>query len=150
MLLFQNGAGIIIGPQWSQSVSHVINICDAKEIPYIDTNFDEDAATKRSVINMYPSHDTLDILLVDVIKAFGWEKFTIVYQSSTWLQRIDLLLQMNNLRKQAIAVHQLVVENAYFDFRATLREIKISNQTNIVLSVSTSILQKVLNQVSWD
>lgn len=136
-----------MGPQWFYSALHVINICDDKEIPYIDINFDEEAAIKRSVINMYPSHDTLDYLLMDVIKAYGWEKFSIIYQSTSWLQRIDTLLQMNNLKKQSISVHQLVRENGYLNFRSTLRKLKLSNETNIVVSVSMSILQKVLNQV---
>lgn len=140
--------GVIFGPEWSPGAAHAMNICDAKEIPYVETRFDEDAAQKRSVVNMHPSQDTLGQMLIDVIKAFEWKSFTILYQSSSWLQRIYRLLEMNNLKKDLIVVRQLVQEWGYLDFRPTLTKLKRSGEHNIVLACSLELLPRLLNHVS--
>lgn len=140
--------GVIFGPEWSPAAAHAMSICDAKEIPYVETRFDEDAAQKRSVVNMHPSQDTLGQMLIDVIRAFEWRSFTILYQSPTWLQRIYRLLEMNNLKKEMIVVRQLVQEWGYLDFRPTLTKLKRSGERNIVLASSLELLPRLLNHVS--
>lgn len=56
-----------------------MNICDAKEIPYIDVKWDSD--TKPPVINMHPHPDAVAQIFVDIIKAWDWKGFTIIYES---------------------------------------------------------------------
>lgn len=64
----------------SPSVSvHSMNICDAKEIPFIDVRWD--AETKPPVINMHPHPDVLATIFVDLIRAWNWKGFTILYES---------------------------------------------------------------------
>lgn len=56
-----------------------MNICDVKEIPYIDVKWDAD--TKPPVINMHPHPDAVAQIFVDLIKAWDWKGFTIIYES---------------------------------------------------------------------
>lgn len=127
-------------------MEHVINVCDSKEIPYIDTHFDADAASKLSVVNMYPSQDTLVQLLIDVVKAFKWEKFTILYESPMWLQRIAELLEINNKNGQTITMRRLVHQQ-YDDFRMILKRVKTSSDTNIIVECSIEMLMDFFEQV---
>lgn len=58
---------------------HCMNICDAKDVPYIDFRWDAD--TRPPVINMQPHPDALAALLVDLIRAYDWDGYTIVYET---------------------------------------------------------------------
>lgn len=75
----KHGVAAVFGPSAPSSTSHCTNICDAKEIPYIDLKWDAD--TKPPVINMHPHPDTLARVFVDLIKSRKWAGFTIVYES---------------------------------------------------------------------
>lgn len=73
------GISAIFGPSTPSSSAHCINVCDTKEIPYIDVKLDAD--TMPPVINMHPHPDALANVFVDLIKAWDWKGFTIVYES---------------------------------------------------------------------
>lgn len=73
------GTSAVIGPSSPSSSTHCMNICDAKEIPYIDVKWDAD--TKPPVINMHPHPDAIAQIFVDIIKAADWKGFTVVYES---------------------------------------------------------------------
>lgn len=68
-----------------------MNICDAKDIPYIDVKWDSN--TRLPVINMHPHPDALAHVFIDLIKASGWKGFTIIYESgmSIGIQCTELL-----------------------------------------------------------
>lgn len=69
----------VFGPTSPSSAQHCLNICDAKEIPFIDVRVDIE--TKPPVINMQPHPDALAIVFVDLIRAWDWKGFTILYES---------------------------------------------------------------------
>lgn len=75
----RNGASAIFGPMSASASMHCTNICDAKEIPYVD--FRWDAETRPPVINMMPHPDALAHLFVSMVRAWNWKGFTILYES---------------------------------------------------------------------
>lgn len=56
-----------------------MNICDAKEIPYINTNMDRNAASNLAALNMYPSEESLIQILIDVVNTTQSKTLTILY-----------------------------------------------------------------------
>lgn len=125
-----------------------MNLCDAKEIPYVNIHMDADAATKLTVLNMYPSQDSLIQLLVDYLNATNWKSITILYESPLWLSRVSKFLETNNNNVGArITVKSLdyTMEN---EFRTTMQSIRDSDVRNIVLDCSIEPLPKILQQVS--
>lgn len=124
-----------------------MNICDRKEIPYINTHMDEEAAAKLTVLNMHPSQGALSQLLIDVLQATGWQKFMILYESPLWLSRVMQVLEVNNRIGTRIYVRNLdYTSNS--NFRATLREVRDLDIRNIVLDCSIDALPIALKQVS--
>jgi len=71
----------IVGPTSPDSAVHVRNICDAKEIPLIETRIDGSA---RDVINLHPKPEDMGRAILDLINDADWEGFTIVYESAPW------------------------------------------------------------------
>lgn len=123
-----------------------MNICDGKEIPYISTHMDEDAASKLTVLNMHPSQESLIQMLIDVIDASRWMNIMILYESPLWLTRVMQVLEANNKVGSRIHVRNLDY-TASSEFRPVLRDVRDLDIRNIVLDCSIEALPVVLKQV---
>lgn len=131
----------ILGPTSTDSALHVRNVCDTKEIPLIETRLD---VWSKHVINLHPTPNDLARAYLDIISAFNWQGFTIIYEDAPWLPIIDVLMR-NYTDKFTVTVQQLdVTENA--NYRMRLRQIKDSEDKNIVICCSTEKLEEILKQ----
>lgn len=122
-----------------------MNICDAKEIPYINTYMDEDAVSKFTVLNMHPNLNTLTQLLLDYVNASNWKTITILYESPLWLRRVANILEINNPSRNRINVRNLDYTTNN-EFRPTLQDVRDADETNIILECSTESLPIILRQ----
>lgn len=127
------------------SAYHVMNMCDAKEIPYINIFEDEDAASKSTVLNIYPDVGSLTQLLLDYVNASEWNRFTILYESPLWLRRVANILEVNKLLKNRINVRNLDYTTNN-EFRPTLQDVRDSDDANIILECSFDSLPIILRQ----
>lgn len=92
------GISAIIGPQSAQSALHVQSICDAKEMPHIETRWDPFAPPVSSSLNVHPDPVTMGHAFVDLVKAFEWKSFTILYENGKLhFTRIPKLILLNPL-----------------------------------------------------
>lgn len=127
------------------SAYHAMNICDAKEIPYIHIHMDEDAASKSTVLNMYPNVESLTELLLNYVNASEWNRITILYESPLWLRRVANILEVNKRLKNRINVRNLDYTTNN-EFRPTLQDVRDSDDTNIILECSFESLPIILRQ----
>lgn len=137
----------MIGPKSDSPGYHVMNLCDTKEIPYISTSLDKDSFQKSSVLNMYPSEESLIQVVASLVNASQWQQMTILYESPSWLRRVTKLLELNNIWGNRISVRNLdYTTNS--EFRPTLQEVRDTDDTNIILECSIEPLPVILKQVS--
>jgi glutamate receptor, ionotropic, invertebrate len=81
--MMKNGiSGIVHGPLAANSAVHVQSICDTKEMPLIETRFDY--YTQQPIINLHPHPETLGKMFFELVEAWEWEEFTVVYESAMW------------------------------------------------------------------
>lgn len=81
--MMKNGvSGIVHGPLSPESAVHVQNICDTKEMPLLETRYDPN--TQQPIINLYPHPDMLAKMFLDLVEAWEWDTFTIIYESAPW------------------------------------------------------------------
>ena len=78
---FQNKVIGIIGPSSPESAIHVRSLCDTKEIPLIETTND---GSSKHTINLHPTPEGLGMVYLDMINAWDWNGFTIIYQDAPW------------------------------------------------------------------
>lgn len=89
--LMQEGLAGIFGPDSSETALHVQSICDAKEIPHIETRWDPYQKHKLRSLNIYPHPNSLSRALVDMVQAWGWTSFTIIYQvDDSWKKILNI------------------------------------------------------------
>lgn len=122
-----------------------MNICDLMEIPYINVFRDDDAVSKLAVLNVHPSLDSLTQLIIDFANASDWRPSAILYESSLWLQRAAFIVDTNGFLNNSVSVFDLdyTTDN---EFRPTLRDLRDSNITNIILDCSIESLPIILRQ----
>ncbi|XP_034252804.1 glutamate receptor ionotropic, kainate 2-like isoform X2 [Thrips palmi] len=141
--LLQSGVAAIFGPQSGQTASHVQSICDTMEVPHLETRWDFRIRRESCLVNLYPHPSALSKAYVDIVRAWGWRTFTIIYENNEGLVRIQDLLKAHGPSEFPIAVRQLGDGN---DYRPLLKQIKNSAESHIVLDCSTERLYDVLKQ----
>lgn len=136
----------IIGPKSPQSSTHLSNICDAKEIPYIDTYMNTEP--KSSNVNLYPSQDMLAQMLIDVVNASKWEDFTILYEAPMYIKRLTpLLAEWNN--RGVVTVQPIETGTNYRSILKRLKDIN-DQSNNFIIECSIEHLSEILEQVRVD
>ncbi|KAK0092566.1 hypothetical protein PV326_001143, partial [Microctonus aethiopoides] len=105
--LLSTGVAAIFGPQSAQTASHVQSICDTMEIPHLETRWDYRLRRESCLVNLYPHPTTLSKAYVDLVKAWGWKSFTIIYENNEGLVRLQELLKAHGPSEFPIAVRQL-------------------------------------------
>ncbi|CAH1126003.1 unnamed protein product [Ceutorhynchus assimilis] len=141
--LLRQGVAAIFGPQSPHTASHVQSICDTMEIPHLETRWDYRLRRESCLVNLYPHPTTLSRAYVDLVKAWGWKSFTIIYENNEGLVRLQELLKAHGPYEFPITVRQLGEGN---DYRPLLKQIKNSAESHIVLDCSTPRIYEVLKQ----
>ncbi|XP_059485780.1 glutamate receptor ionotropic, kainate 2 isoform X1 [Neocloeon triangulifer] len=141
--LLKTGVAAIFGPQSPQTASHVQSICDTMEIPHLETRWDFRLRRESCLVNLYPHPRAISKAYVDLVKAWGWKSFTIIYETNEGLVRLQELLKAHGPSEFPIAVRQL---GEGPDYRPLLKQIKNSAESHIVLDCSTEKIYDVLKQ----
>lgn len=80
--LLKNGVAGIFGPSSCVTSDIVQSICDALEIPHAETRSDLETSRDELSINLYPKPSILAKAFIDLVKAWNWRHFAIVYEEN--------------------------------------------------------------------
>uniref|UniRef100_A0A1B6GVG8 Ionotropic glutamate receptor C-terminal domain-containing protein n=1 Tax=Cuerna arida TaxID=1464854 RepID=A0A1B6GVG8_9HEMI len=139
-LMASSVAGVF-GPQSEDTSDHVQSICDAMEIPHVQTRWNSRQRRGSCLVNLFPHPSTIAKIFVDLVRILEWKSFTLVYQDNGGLIRFNGLLMYNDHKGYPVTVRQLADDGNY---RPVFRRIKNTDEKNIVLDCSTDILFDVL------
>ncbi|KAL5284003.1 GRIK3 family protein [Megaselia abdita] len=135
------GIGSIFGPSHFYSSKHLLNLCDEKEIPFIEI-YDN---IKPTAFNLYPDKASIADALHDIIDAYEWPSFTLLYESGDYLGIVTELIQLYaeggpvmNIRKYDLQINA--------NYRSILRKIRKSEDNCILIIGSSESIYTVLKQ----
>ena len=77
-----SGIAAMFGPISSQTAAHVQSMCNAFEIPHLQWNWDARDTRDYYSISLFPHYLTLSRAYRDVIRYWGWERFTVLYEDN--------------------------------------------------------------------
>ena len=80
--LLRSGVAAIFGPLSGITSMHVQSICDALEIPHIETRWDMQLHRDDLSINLYPRPSVLAKAYIDIVRAWNWRHFAVVYEDN--------------------------------------------------------------------
>ncbi|XP_074643782.1 glutamate receptor ionotropic, kainate 2-like [Tubulanus polymorphus] len=152
--LLQSGMASVFGPMSSLSSAHVQSICDALEVPHIETRWSYRNFKDFYSVNLYPHYTSLSQAYVDIVKELKWEKFTILYEDNEGLIRLHSILEAknpNNKKKKEngsskyqITVRKLEAVNG--QYKPLLKELKLRGETKIIVDCRVDKIRQVLRE----
>ncbi|XP_050502337.1 glutamate receptor ionotropic, kainate 2-like isoform X3 [Diabrotica virgifera virgifera] len=150
-LLGQKIVGLF-GPSSYFSSTFVQSVCDAKEIPHIETHMDYHMRRNESLVNLHPQPRALSMLFRDLVEAYGWRRVVVLYEDEESLLTVEFLMQLNEIKNinenkgKQVLLKQLETTDSG-NYRTSLLEVKALGETNYVLVCSLNILEEVLKQL---
>uniref|UniRef100_A0A3Q4HDX2 Glutamate receptor n=1 Tax=Neolamprologus brichardi TaxID=32507 RepID=A0A3Q4HDX2_NEOBR len=141
------GVVAVFGPSHSSSVSAVQSICNALEVPHIQTRWKHPSVDNKDTffINLYPEYTAIARAILDVVTFFKWRKLTVVYEDSTGLMRMQELIKAPAKFNLKIKIRQLTPGNQ--DARPLLKELKKDKEFFILFDCSYRMAAELLKQV---
>lgn len=79
------GVAALFGPTHSSSVSAVQSICNALQVPHIQTRWKQPSVDGRDLfsVNLHPDHAAISRAVLDLVLHYNWRTVTVVYEDST-------------------------------------------------------------------
>ncbi|VEN63255.1 unnamed protein product [Callosobruchus maculatus] len=143
--LLRDGLAGLFGPSSDFSSTYIQSICDAKEIPHIETHCNFNIKRNDSLVNLHPHPKSLSNLFLDIVEAYGWQKIVIMYDNDDSLLGVRTLLGLNK-KEKIVVIKQLETQDSG-NFRPALTTIKATGNTEFVLACSMDIMEDVLKQL---
>lgn len=142
--MLRTGLSAVFGPTTASSAQHAQNVCDAKELPYVD--FRGDAETRPPVVSMWPHPDALAPAFVELVRAWQWTSFTVLYETGPFLPAVAPLLELYDPKEYTITVRRFETGLAENNYRSVLRRVRLAEDVHILLVCSVDVLPEVLKQ----
>nr|XP_018907676.1 PREDICTED: glutamate receptor ionotropic, kainate 2-like isoform X1 [Bemisia tabaci] len=145
--LAAEGIAAVFGPNTDEVTGIVHSVCDTLDLPHIKTHWDISNEPLKG-INIHPNADLLAQALIDTIEDMDWNTFTIVYENTEGLIRLQEVLKKHqrviNVHGHAPVTIKQLPEDA--DYRPLFKEILQSSENHIVLDCRTDLILDVLRQ----
>ncbi|CAH1132878.1 unnamed protein product [Ceutorhynchus assimilis] len=139
----QNGVYAVFGPSDPLLGSHIHSICDALDIPHIETRIDLESDFKEFSINLYPAQNLLNTAFEDVMDFLNWTRVAIIYEEDYGLIKLRELVRAPQNKDLEIHLRQADPPT----YRSVLKEIKSKEIHNIVIDTKPSNMQLFLKGI---
>ncbi|KAL7847509.1 hypothetical protein AOLI_G00222270 [Acnodon oligacanthus] len=141
------GVAAVFGPAHSSSVSAVQSICNALEVPHIQTRWKHPSVDNKDTffINLYPEHTSVSRAILDVVTYYKWKSITVVYEDSTGLMRMQELIKAPSRNGMKVRIRQLPLGSS--DARPLLKEMKKEQEFYVIFDCSYQMASELLKQL---
>ncbi|XP_062391832.1 glutamate receptor ionotropic, kainate 1 [Sardina pilchardus] len=141
------GVVAVFGPSHTSSVSAVQSICNALEVPHIQTRWKHPSVDNKDTfyINLYPEYTSISRAILDIVTFFKWKSVTIVYEDSTGLMRMQELIKAPSKNNLKVRIRQLPTGSS--DARPLLKEMKKGKEFFIIFDCTYQMAAELLKQL---
>uniref|UniRef100_A0A671PJY7 Glutamate receptor n=1 Tax=Sinocyclocheilus anshuiensis TaxID=1608454 RepID=A0A671PJY7_9TELE len=141
------GVAAVFGPSHSSSVSAVQSICNALEVPHIQTCWKHPSVDNKDsfYINLYPDYASISRAVLDIVQFYKWKAVTVVYEDATGLIRLQELIKAPSRYSIKIKIRQLPMGSK--DARPLLKEMKKGKEFCVIFDCSYQTAADVLKQL---
>ncbi|XP_039534619.1 glutamate receptor ionotropic, kainate 1 isoform X4 [Pimephales promelas] len=141
------GVAAVFGPSHSSSVSAVQSICNALEVPHIQTRWKHPSVDNKDsfYINLYPDYASISRAVLDIVQFYKWKAVTVVYEDATGLIRLQELIKAPSRYSIKIKIRQLPIGSK--DARPLLKEMKKGKEFCVIFDCSYQTASDVLKQL---
>ncbi|XP_067141027.1 glutamate receptor ionotropic, kainate 2-like [Centruroides vittatus] len=137
--LLQQGIAGIFGPQSDVTSMHVQAICDALDVPHVETRWDFQSQRDDLSINLFPRPSVLSRAYVDLVDGWKWTEFSLVYEEPEGIIRLQDFLKEAQRKRWKVNLYQFQPSEPYRDLFWSIKKEK-----NIILDVKRENIEIVL------
>lgn len=76
----ESGVQAVFGPSDPVLGAHIQSICEALDIPHIESRIDLEPLSKELSINLHPSQENMNKAYKDLMTFLNWTKVAIIYE----------------------------------------------------------------------
>lgn len=76
----ESGVQAVFGPSDPILGAHIQSICEALDIPHIESRIDLEPLSKELSINLHPSQENMNKAYKDLMTFLNWTKVAIIYE----------------------------------------------------------------------
>lgn len=76
----ESGVQAIFGPSDPVLGAHIQSICEALDVPHIESRVDLEPLSKELSINLHPSQENMNKAYKDLMTFLNWTKVAIIYE----------------------------------------------------------------------
>ncbi|KAJ8957106.1 hypothetical protein NQ318_007321 [Aromia moschata] len=93
------GVQAIFGPSDPILGAHIQSICEALDVPHLETRIDFEPLSKELSINLHPSQEHMNRAFKDLMTFLNWTKVAIIYEEDYVRNSTSLL---NDILRKAV------------------------------------------------
>uniref|UniRef100_A0A8C4QMV0 Glutamate receptor n=1 Tax=Eptatretus burgeri TaxID=7764 RepID=A0A8C4QMV0_EPTBU len=140
------GVAAIFGPLHSSSASSVQSICNALEVPHVQTQWKHQVPNSRDFyyVNLYPDYASISHAVLSLVHHYKWKAVTIVYEDSIGLIRLQELIKAPSQLNLKLKIRQLPpdIGNA----KLLLKEMKRAREFHVIFDCGHETAAEILRQ----
>ncbi|KAL3882469.1 hypothetical protein ACJMK2_028806, partial [Sinanodonta woodiana] len=140
----KEGIAAVFGPITNIPRAHVQSICNAFEIPHLQAQWDPRDPRDYFSISVYPHYSSLSTAYSDLIRYWGWKRFTVIYEDNEGLIRLQEVLKATEGKDVQVTVRKLnPLTNSYVNM---FKDIKETGESHIVVDCDVKKVKDVLHE----
>uniref|UniRef100_A0A8C4WVB5 Glutamate receptor n=1 Tax=Eptatretus burgeri TaxID=7764 RepID=A0A8C4WVB5_EPTBU len=126
------GVAAIFGPSHSASASAVQSICNALEVPHVQTQWKPQASMSRDsfYVNLYPDYASISRAVLDLVQHYQWKVVTVAYEDSIGLIRLQELIKAPSRYNLRLKIRQLPSDPN--ESKPLLKDMKHSHEFHVI------------------
>ncbi|XP_043242280.1 glutamate receptor ionotropic, kainate 2-like isoform X2 [Amphibalanus amphitrite] len=141
--LVDQGVYAIFGPSDPQLGAHVQSICDALDIPHVETRLDVERHSREFSVNLHPHQPLMNAALRDVMAFLNWTRVAIVYEEEHGLVKLQDLIRTPSNMDIDITLRQGSPDT----FRRVLKEVKSRDIFNLIVDTKAQSMPAFLRAI---
>ncbi|XP_050339209.1 glutamate receptor ionotropic, kainate 2-like isoform X2 [Bactrocera neohumeralis] len=144
--LIESGIHAIFGPFNAVLGVHIHSICDALDIPHIESRLSHKVANTEFSINLYPAKEYVNLAFEDIIRYLNWTKAGILYEKDFGVLQLRKFGHMYDIETHL----RLVNPTTYTKILSELKDKEIHNLIIDTNAANISILLKGILQLQMN
>ncbi|XP_059506338.1 glutamate receptor ionotropic, kainate 1 isoform X2 [Stegostoma tigrinum] len=141
------GVAAVFGPSHSSSISAVQSICNAMEVPHVQTRWKHRIVDQKEsfYVNLYPEYTSISRAILDLVQYYKWKTITVVYEDSTGLIRLQELMKAPSRYNIKVKIRQLPSGNR--DAKPLLKQMKRGKEFFVIFDCTYATAAHILKQI---
>ncbi|XP_059470882.1 glutamate receptor ionotropic, kainate 2 isoform X6 [Neocloeon triangulifer] len=139
----EQGIQAIFGPSDPVLGAHIQSICEALDVPHLETRVDFEPSFKEFSINLHPSQEHMNQAFQDVMAFLNWTKVAVVYEEDYGLFKLQDLVKSPPTQRTEMYIRQANPAT----YRQVLKEIRQKEIYKLIVDTNPKHMYKFFRAI---